>query len=461
MKKYLAIIAALFACALASAKQDIKSNLFRAGDNVCLVGDSITAGGQFSNHLMLYYATRFPNAPMNFFNLGISGDTCSGILWRMDWDILEKKPSVCILMVGMNDVGRNRFSAEGLKSPDLAGNVESARVSYEEKLEKIVNTLSENSRSLVIFTPSIYDQTADLAEENYLGVNDELGVYGEIGRKLGEKTKNSHTVDMNLIMGRVNALHQKLKGKDATIIGADRVHPRAFGGFVMANIFLESFNEPAYVSEMSIDAKAKALEKAFNCEVKNLQFDGGKISFSALEEALPFPVGDEERPALDYFDFNQNFNREILRVAGLPYGNYVLKIDGKEAGKYSHADFWKGVNLAENASTPQYAQALEVAKLCEEFRSRAGGYRGMFRIDMGQRNIMDGMKSLEEKIEYVKKKLAEEEAGAKRPYYISGYKYYIAHKADEKKIFDSIAYLQKKIHAAARPKAHAYEIEKL
>lgn len=78
--------------------------LFKDNDRVCFIGNSITMNGKFHNYIELFYATRFPDRKIEFYNCGISGDVSGGMLERMDSDILIHKPTWSVLMVGMNDI---------------------------------------------------------------------------------------------------------------------------------------------------------------------------------------------------------------------------------------------------------------------------------------------------------------------------------------------------------------------
>ncbi|MFA7004770.1 MAG: hypothetical protein WC429_12070, partial [Verrucomicrobiia bacterium] len=56
------------------AKEAVK---FKDGDRICFIGDSITHGGGFGYHsqIALFYATRFPQMRIGYWNCGISGDS--------------------------------------------------------------------------------------------------------------------------------------------------------------------------------------------------------------------------------------------------------------------------------------------------------------------------------------------------------------------------------------------------
>ena len=52
--------------------------LFKDGDRVMFLGDSITEQYQYSSDIETYLTTRFPKWRLQFLNAGISGDTATG-----------------------------------------------------------------------------------------------------------------------------------------------------------------------------------------------------------------------------------------------------------------------------------------------------------------------------------------------------------------------------------------------
>lgn len=461
--RILAIITLLLTAQFLCAKQDIKSNVYRDGDRACMVGDSITAGGWYTSTIMLYYATRFPHEKIDFRNIGISGDGCHGILWRMDWDIvpqLDKSKAVTVLMIGMNDVGRNKFSdseRRKLGADGLQRKIDATRKNYADNLAKVVDALADNSRKLVVFTPSIYDQTAKIECENLFGVNDELVKFGEIGKSLAAKKSNAATVDMSDEMLKVNGALQAKEGADKTIVGRDRVHPSFTGALVMLNRWLKDFKEPSTVSEIALNAKSGKLLQSFNTDISNLKFSKGKISFDSQAEALPFPVESKSAGIDAYLKFQEIFNREILKIEGLEKGIYRLKIDGQTVGEYDDASLAKGVNLAANTNTPQYKQAENVYKLCSKFRGEAAKYRSIFMIELFNRKIMDKL-DIDGKIEFAKKKF--ESGSEKNGFVNNAYKNYATNKKKQRAMFENLLEINEQIYRAAKPKMHSYELAK-
>ena len=77
---------------------------------VVFLGDSITEGW----HTL---ARDFPN--LKVANRGIGGDITSGVLYRLQADVLDLKPAAIVILIGTNDVGNNEDPA------DVADNLKS------------------------------------------------------------------------------------------------------------------------------------------------------------------------------------------------------------------------------------------------------------------------------------------------------------------------------------------------
>jgi len=436
----------------ARAGQDIKSNVFKGGDTITFVGDSITHMGYYGKFVEQYYATRFPNMRVDFRNKGIGGNQASDLLKRMDRDILDAPSDVFTLMIGMNDVGRKNFTAEE-RAANKNCDAEIARREkvYSENVAKVAEILAKNSRAMIFFTPSIFDQTATAKADPSVGLNDKLGEYGKIYAEIAKKYPSAKVVDMWGVMTKVNDEYQKTEGKDKSIIGADRVHPFDLGGFVMAAAFISDLGEPAKVAEVSVEEKSF---KTFNCDVSDFKRDGDKISFALLERALPMVVSGQAKKAVELTSFDDRFNREILSVADLKAGVYSLKIDGANVGTFSENDFAKGVNLSK-LKTPQAKQSLEVGNLCETLRTEEGKLRLIASVEV------DSQKEIKEKNDRETLEIIRAKAEVKTVSELFKWraKRYLTVKPQQTEIAKAIAGIKDQIYAAAQPKPHKYEIE--
>ena len=344
---------------------------FQGGDTVCYVGDSITHGGSYHAIVTLFYTTRYPDRDIKYYNNGIGGDRASNIMsderFRLNVDILSHKPTVATIMLGMNDVGRNDY---GLKNsgPEIEKKRQASLDLYNDSMTKLVAALRGVGARIIFLTPSIYEEGANLsikdAAENMVGVNGALGKCAA-QEKEWAKAPSSGYADFYQVMNAVNERERKMDS-GFTIVGKDRVHPGPVGHFVMAYTLLKAQGLPREVSRIDVNAKNKKAGMLVNASVENVRASVGKLEFDALEKALPMVVPEDARPALKMVPFMEELNRETLVVTGLRKGRYELRIDDQTVGEFESAELNKGVNLAENANTPQYKQSEQATKLAIE-----------------------------------------------------------------------------------------------
>lgn len=341
--------------------------VFKDGETVCFLGDSITHGGRYYSVMYDYYLTRFPERKIYFVNAGVSGDSAGGAQGRLVDDVISKKPASVSVMLGMNDVGRGNYVA----NPDAQKKAaqDSALEYYRKNMDTLVGRIrTEANPRLILITPSPFDQTVvNDRNNNQPGCNDGLGRCAEATRVLAVKY-NGEVVDFHGPMTAFN-LEQQKKNPAFTIVGPDRVHPGQEGHLMMAWLFLKAQGAPALVSEITFDAASGTAAKLANAEVSGIEKKDGGWQFKVVEKALPFPVNPAAKPILALLPIEQDLNREILSVVNLADGKYELLIDGAAVGSYSSGELVKGINLAFNESTPQFKQAQEVAQLNEKRRS--------------------------------------------------------------------------------------------
>lgn len=356
------LLVTLFSCKGFATKPS--APIFEKDDTIVFIGDSITHSGAYHSNIFLFYATRFPEKAFKYYNCGISGDTAAGTVARFDKDIAVYNPNIATIMLGMNDVGRSNFDKDKTSPEDLAIQ-ERSFLNYAKSMDLLASKLIAIGCRIIFITPSIYDQTARIETENHFGVNDGLERFSRQVEELAEKYDGS-VVDFHTIMTRINGELQK-SDPAFTIVGSDRVHPGSPGHLLMAYAFLRAQQMPEYVSTIEIDAASGAFTKTKNCKIgvpgSPGKFDPAMISFSCREFALPFPVSESQKPALEWVPFQQQLNQQLITVANLESGSYTLKIDGIYIDTYSAVDLSRGVNLAGNPSTPQYQQALKVKAL--------------------------------------------------------------------------------------------------
>lgn len=343
---------------------------FQPGERVCFVGNSITEAGYYESYVWLYYMLHFPGRKITVYNCGIGGDRAQNILARLHTDVLAKKPTTICLTFGMNDTGYFEF---------LAANADSTAKERVAASRRYFDTITQKLKAYpaakkIIITSSLYDETMK-NPKNYFP---KKSLAMDAIAAFQEKTAQSNHwgfVDFLHPMTDIT-LREQRKDSSFTLTGPDRIHPGNAGHFVMAWLFLKGqglAGKP--VANVVIDAKAKKVQQAVNCQLSALSVTPGTIQVDYLANSLPFPQdsisrlwGNPQRQAdaLNVIPFNEEMNREMLAVHGLSNGNYSVTIDGKSIGKWTGEQLSAGINLALLTNTPEYEQAMSVLWLNEE-----------------------------------------------------------------------------------------------
>ncbi len=205
---------------------------FKDGDIIAMIGDSITYNGQWWNNLREQLIVRHPELKCDFRNLGIPGGGAGQAITRYEWDIAPIKPTVAMVMFGMNDVWRDAY----ISSPtdDMITGRDECLMRFLQNTDALVSRLLNDGIRVVLFTPSPYDQYNEShSAVNLKGVDDALAICGGMVRGIAI-SRQFKVIDFHTILRR--------KCDDGmTIIGDDRVHPNDAGYEEMANIVKHEF----------------------------------------------------------------------------------------------------------------------------------------------------------------------------------------------------------------------------
>jgi lysophospholipase L1-like esterase len=352
--------AALVAAVLAAAVLGHAADPFflKDGDRVVFYGDSITEQRLYTTFVETYVTTRFPNLKVTYTLSGWGGDRVTGggggkIDTRLERDVIAYKPTVMTIMLGMNDAGYRPFD-QGLFD------------TYKNGLASIVDKVQTALPGIRItmIQPSPFDDVTR-APTIPGGYNSVLLRYADVVKELAGTT-HQQTVDFN---GPVVAMLEKAKATNLVLSGkiiTDRIHPGPAGHLIMAEALLKSWNAPAIVTAVEIDAAGgkPRLVSSVSAQISGLSAAPG-LTWTQLDTALPMPVDlttPEMSLAVASSDFESALNLQVLRVTHLPDPFYELKIDEMRVGGFSREDLAQGVNLAMR-TTPMSAQAGAVYKL--------------------------------------------------------------------------------------------------
>jgi hypothetical protein len=305
-------------------------------------------------------------------------------------------------MTGMNDVIRTLYF-EGEASNEIVQNRKKALDEYKRNIDILDKKIETSDIRPLYLTPSIYDQYSKIERENNRGCNDALIECSTHLKKIA-KQRNTTVIDLNSSMKHI--MERELQNDSLfTIVGKDRVHPETTGHFVMFHEILSTIESPSVIAQISIDLNQNNFIKTKNCVVENFQVSSDDISFSCVQNSLPFPTNKAIDKALSLVPFENDFNKEILQIKGLKNGEYDLFIQDIFIDSYSAEQLKSGVNLSTQVNTPQYKQALDVMKLCEDYRKTSYQLRAVPFIEYKYLRDYSGDNQLQGKQIHLNKKL--------------------------------------------------------
>ena len=432
---------------------------FKAGDRVCFVGDSVTHVGSYHTQILLFYVTRHPEMRIKTWNRGIGGDFAGGCVKRYSWDVAPCMPTVCTISVGGNDVNRPLYGADK-SGKEVEERRQKAINNSIGNMEKFVEQLSKDGVGVIIMTPTLIDETGTQKFDKQPGVNGALKAIAEAERQIAGKYKCG-IVEWNAPMEAINKEWQA-KDPNFTVVGYDRIHPAPPGYLVMAYLFLKAQGVSPTVAAMEIDAMKGVATKQENCEISKLSASSGKVAFTCLEKALPFPVDDAAAKALELVPFTEDLNQETLKVSGLPEGQYELLIDGASVMKASSEELLVGVNLATVKGTPQLKQAQKAQAIIKERAAVEQKSRIFAEAEhkllknLKERSPEGDRKAIEDKLALLKSG-----TGENPKYYIRLYESYLKQLPEKESLERSADELLDKAYAASLPVPHTFELRPL
>lgn len=351
---------------------------FAAGAVVACIGDSITHNGQWPRYLHRFYATRYPERHVTFWNAGISGNVSRDVLARLDSDILVRKPTAAVVMLGMNDVNGPNYAADATPA-SLAPAVDQVLATWRADYGSILARLKDAQVAVTVMTPPPYDQDSQSGGPAKIGKN------AALARLSGELP----TVAAGLpVIEHYGILQHLAEAKQAEYpafsFSPDRTHPNEAGHLVIAWAILRAQGAVPTVSRLAIDAASRKAV-AERAEVGAVTATAREVSFTVTAAALPYPI--DWRAALGdrLVPFSDEFCREELRVAGLAAGDWTLAIDGVTVGTWPAAVLATGIDLGRTVATPQYQQALAVAALVDRRADQENNLRNVVFLDADMR----------------------------------------------------------------------------
>jgi len=191
---------------------------------VIFFGDSIThAGVAPHGYITLLQQMLAKEGKDNAFDLigaGIGGNKVYDLYFRLEDDVLSKKPDIVFIYVGINDVWHKKSSGTGT-DPDK----------FERFYNKIIDKLQAAGAKVIICTPTVIGEKKNFVNE----LDGDLNKYAAIIRNIA-KNKNTGLIDLHKAMIEyIDAHNPEDKAKD--VLTVDGVHMNDAGNEFLAKQF--------------------------------------------------------------------------------------------------------------------------------------------------------------------------------------------------------------------------------
>jgi lysophospholipase L1-like esterase len=326
------------------------------GDVWVMAGDSITAQHLHSNYFEAFCFARYPNLKFAFRNSGVGGHTIPSTMARFDYDIAIWKPTIVSVELGMNDSGNTatekfianmgEFDAMIRKagarpiyltaSPVNDGNTMTTLSGRNVRLNEYANALKKFAAGKEAPFADQFHQVIDMWGANK--PNEQLANAINAVRPLAQNDRLEGVEHLRAFL----AAHAKSNKPLVSMMG-DPVHPGAPGQLTMAAALLKDLGANPFVSEVVLDESGKVVSSK-GCKVENAHKDNATISFTRLDDCLPFPIPDDARAVLPLFPTILDMSQYTLKVNGAS-GGFYLKINGAQVATITGEELTKGINL--------------------------------------------------------------------------------------------------------------------
>ncbi len=344
---------------------------------VVFLGDSITHQGLYTQYLENFFYTRYPDLGIRFRNAGVAGDSVSDALARFDHDVASHHPDYVTVLFGMNDGRYDNFDA-------------SIFAEYQANMKQLLDRIESVGAKPIVLSPTMFDhavtrwrqddQTWRFREKSFSDSYNAL--MSLFGAWCWDESRRRGNAYVNL-WGPLNTYTDlgRRQNPQFTLIG-DAIHPQASGQVVMAyEILMQLGVERRFCASRVVSNRGTAdhgTQWSAGKGIRDLQVtdQARSIKFKHDEVALPWVIPaqhstvqlrwDLPSDGLEGFAMTHAGHRlsaDRIKIAGLPAGQYEVRVDGKLIGTWSHVMLGTKVELQELQKTPQYQQSLAVAEL--------------------------------------------------------------------------------------------------
>lgn len=188
---------------------------------IIFFGDSITQQGVSKNGYVTLIKKALDSTKYNVIGAGIGGNKIYDLYLRLEDDVLNKKPDLVVIYVGINDVWHKQSSHTGTDYDK-----------YLKFYQALITKIQGVGSKVVLVTPSVVGEKKDGTNE----LDADLNKYAAGIRELAAKN-NVPVCDLRKIFADYEASNNP-EDKEKGILTVDKVHLNEIGNKLVADQLL-------------------------------------------------------------------------------------------------------------------------------------------------------------------------------------------------------------------------------
>ncbi|CAD5922112.1 SGNH/GDSL hydrolase family protein [Planktothrix agardhii 1806] len=214
---------------------DPQPEALRNKHRIVVVGDSITqSGGQYGGYVWLlqrYLNLLYPDKPVEIISSGVSGNTSTQLNERFKQDVLDKKPDLITINIGVNDVLQS-FQTPTTARPNIPTTQE-----YQQNLTAMVQAATSKAIPVLLLSPTIIHE--DLSSRENQRIAEYIAVMRDVAMQY-----RCQFIDLNIPFRHVIITYQRYGGQGQNLLTRDGIHPNIAGHQIIAYNILKSWGVP-------------------------------------------------------------------------------------------------------------------------------------------------------------------------------------------------------------------------
>ncbi|MDB5351811.1 MAG: lipolytic protein family [Planctomycetota bacterium] len=202
--------------------------VLKAGDQIVAIGDSITQAGGYLKDVDAVLASQYPELKLPpIINVGISGQKAEDLIQRFQKDVVDRKPALVTLSIGINDVWHRAAQSH---DPQILAD-------YWKNVAKMVDMAQAAGIKVVLLTPTV------IREDVRSDENKRLRIYVEAQKQIAREKKCS-VIDLHAMFADVLSRRPEDAGDREKWLTSDGVHMKPLGDALMAIGVLRGLGVP-------------------------------------------------------------------------------------------------------------------------------------------------------------------------------------------------------------------------